>query len=163
MKSLAFAKWIAPLVLGILIGAASVVFINHERDGEPAGQSTNGCDRDIDLSIARTLMNAVPLQAEVLQLMESNQVQQAQVNFCLYVMTEMESAWDINEHYKGALDKDLIPLLLDDYPAVRRVVDASSFSGLPQYALLEMSNFMADADSIVETERKTNGVVAAGH
>jgi hypothetical protein len=163
MKSLAFTQWIAVFVVGALIGGASVVFINHGRDKETATQSAKDCERDIDLGLAHTLMDAVPLHAKVLQLMESNQLQEAQTDLCLYAMTEMKSAWDINEHYKGALDEDLTPLLLRDYPVVRRVVGVSSFARLPQSALLEMSNFMADADSIVETERKTSGVVAAGH
>jgi hypothetical protein len=119
-------------------------------------QPTNFSEQDVDLSDARTRMQAIPVHSKVLQLIESNQLQEAQTDLCLYALTEMKIVWDVNYHYKGALEEDLKPLLLDAYPPVRRVVDATVFARWPKSAFLEMSNFMAEADAFVRAEHKTN-------
>lgn len=108
-------------------------------------------DREIDLALGNAEVDWLSSQDTVLQLLMSNRVSEAKAFLVKSTWWEVENAWSINKKYKGALDDELNPLLKTIYPQLRNQIDLNRFTNsFPNYLLVEMTNFMIEADNITD-------------
>ena len=112
------------------------------------------CDRLVDITLGRGIIDSIPSLDRAVQLGASNQLIQEQRVLRDYTWWQMEEAWAINKKYDGALDARLNPVLLKVYPGLRRQVDLSKFSQWPRRVLVEMTNFVLETDVLVSSNSK---------
>jgi hypothetical protein len=119
-------------------------------------KSGDKCDRLIDLAIGKADVDSVPMLERALLLGSTNQFEQEQMLISEHAWWQLEEAWVINRKYDGALEIYLTPILLHVYPQLKQQVDLSKFSRWPKPLLIEMTNFMVEADALLELRRGNN-------
>jgi hypothetical protein len=137
-KCLAFA-------LGVAAGAAAV-FVQRSLETRSDAGATN--ERQIDLALGRAIIDRLPLLDKAIQLGAADQYEQAMTSISRSAWCELDGAWSISRKYNGALDAELRPLLLRMYPRLRQRINLKDFDGWPKTILVEMTNFMKEADRL---------------
>jgi len=141
-------------VLGLLFGASVIFVLEHARIKRAIWHIEKKCERDTIISLGHSLIADVKTYSAVSEFIESNQLARAQHFVSSHALVALQSAWVINNTYGGVLDEDLKPLILEVYPHVKARVDFDFiWLALPQSSLTEMSNFVHEANALVEAHR----------
>lgn len=160
MRSSVFSKTTVFILGGVVASAFFLSLGRHWKNAVVEAQAGE-CERKINISIGRDIVNRLPILNKIAQCIESNQVPEEQRMLCEHMWLQLESAWSINKQYNGVLEEELRPLLVDIYPRLRQQVNTGRFGIFPKTMLVEMSNFVAEADAMVRAEHKTNEVGSA--